>query len=75
MKTHIVSSVFLLLIFVLALAADTNFYWIFGAVFILILMVARAYLGELTKKTEVMFIYLYIAAFIIVSVIIFIIIN
>jgi len=55
--TYKTASVCLIIIFLLVFFIEkTSFVWIIGVCIILILLITRANLGEVTKKTELFFV-------------------
>jgi len=59
--TYKTASVCLIIIFILAFFIEnTNFVWIIGVCIILVLLIMRANLGDVTRKTELFFIIVFI---------------
>lgn len=58
LRTHIVSSVCLCVIFLIPLFFDTNPLWLVGVIFLILLMLVRSSSGEISKNSEKLFILL-----------------
>jgi hypothetical protein len=60
LRTHIISSLCLLVILLQPLFFETNPIWILGVVIILILMLFRSSLGEIPRLFDLIFVVIYI---------------
>jgi len=56
LTTYKIGSVCLTMFFLLAIIAEKSFTWFIGIVLILITLIVRANLGEITKKSEIFFV-------------------
>ena len=55
LKPHIVSGLCLIVLFLLPLFFDANPFWLISVILLILLMVLRSFLGEISKSNETIF--------------------
>ncbi len=55
LKPHIVSGLCLIALFLLPLFFDANPFWLISVILLILLMVLRSFLGEISKSNETIF--------------------